>query len=61
MWAYNGWATDSRVRLSQYAEAKGLISCAGVPGVKSRDGIHGLEMRNRYEMIPQAAGGEGTE
>ena len=52
---------DDGIELGFADGLKGLIPYAEVPGVKTRDGICGLELPNPYEMVLQAAGGENVE
>ena len=40
---------------------RGLIPCKEIPEVGNRQGIHGLELPNPYEMILQTTGGESVE
>ena len=52
---------DDGIELSFADGLKGLIPYGEVPGLKTRDGVSGLELPNPYEMVLQTADGENVE
>ena len=52
---------DDGIELSFADGMRGLLPYAEIPGVKTRQGIAGLELPNPYEMVLRPAGGGSVE